>query len=103
MQLTYFYDVCSMWCALGDEVLAKIREQYGPRVPIIPKIALIHQGEPMDAGLEQERWPYDRCGVATGRRFGHPWVERSRPTTSLANRVTPVPRQLGNGAGDPQG
>ena len=56
VQLTYFYDVCSMWCALGDEVLAKIREQYGPRVPITRKIALINEGEPMDAGPEQERW-----------------------------------------------
>ena len=24
MQITYFFDVCSMWCALGDEVIAEL-------------------------------------------------------------------------------
>jgi predicted DsbA family dithiol-disulfide isomerase len=98
MQLTYFYDVCSMWCALGDEVLARIREQYGPRVPIIRKIALINEGEPMNAGLEQERWFYDRCEVATGRRFDHRWIEQSGQTTWLPNRVIQVAEKLGKGA-----
>jgi predicted DsbA family dithiol-disulfide isomerase len=98
MQLAYFYDVCSMWCALGDEVLAKIREQYGPRVPITRKIALINQGEPMDAGLEQELWFYDRCEVATGRRFDHRWIERSGQTTWVPNRVIHVAEKLGKGA-----
>ena len=98
MQLTYFYDVCSMWCALGDEVLARIREQYGPRVPITRKIALINEGEPMDAGLEQERWFYDRCEVATGRRFDHRWIEKSGQTTWLPNRVIHVAEKLGKGA-----
>ncbi len=98
MQLAYFYDVCSMWCALGDEVLAKIREQYGPRVPITRKIALINQGEPMDAGLEQEFWFYDRCEVATGRRFDHRWIERSGQTTWVPNRVIHVAEKLGKGA-----
>src|SRR5258708_18698828 len=98
MQLTYFYDVCSMWCALGDEVLAKIREQYGPRVPITRKIALINEGEPMDAGLEQELWFYDRCEVATGRRFDHRWIERLGQTTWVPNRVIHVAEKLGKGA-----
>src|SRR5260370_29786115 len=99
MQLTYFYDVCSMWCALGDEVLAKIREQYGPRVPIIRKIALINQGEPMDAGLEQELWFYDRCEVATGRRFDHPRIQRAGQTTSFPNRRIHLAEELGKDAG----
>jgi predicted DsbA family dithiol-disulfide isomerase len=98
MQLTYFYDVCSMWCALGDEVLAKIREQYGPRVLITRKIALINEGEPMDAGLEQERWYYDRCEVATGRRFDHRWIEKRGQSTWVPNRVIHVAEKLGRGA-----
>jgi len=97
MQLTYFYDVCSMWCALGDEVLAGIRERYGLRVPIIRKIALINQGEPMNAGPEQERWFYDRCEVATGRRFDHRWIEKSGQTTWLPNRVIHIAEKLGKG------
>jgi predicted DsbA family dithiol-disulfide isomerase len=97
MQLTYFYDVCSMWCALGDEVLARIREQYGPRVPIIRKIALINEGEPMDAGPEQEHWFYDRCEVTTGRRFDHRWIEKPGQTTWLPNRVIHIAEKLGKG------
>jgi predicted DsbA family dithiol-disulfide isomerase len=97
VQLTYFYDVCSMWCALGDEVLAKIREQYGQRVPITRKIALINEGEPMDAGPEQERWFYDRCEVATGRRFDHRWIEKSGQTTWLPNRIIHIAEKLGKG------
>jgi predicted DsbA family dithiol-disulfide isomerase len=98
MHLTYFYDVCSMWCALGDEVLARIREQYGSRVPITRKIALINEGEPMDASLEQERWFYDRCEIATGRRFDHRWIEKSGQTTWLPNRMIHVAEKLGKGA-----
>jgi predicted DsbA family dithiol-disulfide isomerase len=97
MQLTYFYDVCSMWCALGDEVLAKIRGQYGSRVPITRKIALINDGEPMDAGPEQERWFYDRCEVATGRRFDHRWIEKSGQTTWFPNQVIHIAEKLGKG------
>jgi predicted DsbA family dithiol-disulfide isomerase len=98
MELTYFYDVCSMWCALGDEVLAKIREQYGSRVSITRKIALINEGEPMDAGPEQERWFYDRCEVATGRRFDHRWIEKPGQTTWLPNRLIHIAEKLGKGA-----
>jgi predicted DsbA family dithiol-disulfide isomerase len=97
MQLTYFYDVCSMWCALGDEVLARIREQYGARVPITRKIALINEGEPMDAGPEQERWFYDRCEVATGRRFDHRWIEKPGQTTWLPNRLIHIAEKMGKG------
>src|SRR5260221_14738618 len=97
MKLTYFYDVCSMWCALGDEVLAKIREQYGPRVRITRKIALINQGEPMDAGLEQELWFYDRCEAATGRRLEHRWIERRGPTTWVPNRGNHAAEKIGKG------
>jgi predicted DsbA family dithiol-disulfide isomerase len=97
VQLTYFYDVCSMWCALGDEVLARIQEQYGLRVPITRKIALINEGEPMDVGPEQERWFYDRCEVATGRRFDHRWIEKSGQTTWLPNRVIHIAEKLGKG------
>jgi predicted DsbA family dithiol-disulfide isomerase len=97
MQLTYFYDVCSCWCALGDEVLAKIREQYGPRVPITRKIALIDGGKPMDAGLEQERWYYDRCQAATGRRFDHNWIEKPHQTTWLPSKLIHAAEKLGKG------
>jgi predicted DsbA family dithiol-disulfide isomerase len=97
MQLIYFYDVCSMWCALGDEVLAKIREQHGSRVPITRKIALINEGEPMDAGPEQERWFYDRCETATGRRFDHRWIEKRGQTTWLPNRLIHIAEKLGKG------
>jgi predicted DsbA family dithiol-disulfide isomerase len=97
MQLTYFYDVCSMWCALGDEVLARVREQYGARVPITRKIALINEGEPMDAGPEQERWFYDRCEVATGRRFDHRWIEKAGQTTWLPNRLIHIAEKLEKG------
>ncbi|MBV9732593.1 MAG: hypothetical protein JO275_07420, partial [Verrucomicrobia bacterium] len=47
MTLTYYYDVCSMWCAMGDEVLVAINKSYGSRVPIDRKIALINDGKPM--------------------------------------------------------
>jgi predicted DsbA family dithiol-disulfide isomerase len=86
-----------MWCALGDEVLARIQEQYGPRVPITRKIALINEGEPMDAGPEQEHWFYDRCEVATGRRFDHRWIEKSGQTTWLPNRIIHIAKKLGKG------
>ena len=56
MQLTYFFDVCSMWCALGDDTLVSVQERYGERVPITWKVALINDGKPMDAGLDQELW-----------------------------------------------
>jgi predicted DsbA family dithiol-disulfide isomerase len=97
VRLTYFYDVCSMWCALGDEVLARIQEQYGPRVPITRKIALINEGEPMDAGPEQERWFYDRCEVATDLRFDHRWIEKSGQTTWVPNRTIHIAEKLGKG------
>jgi predicted DsbA family dithiol-disulfide isomerase len=97
MQLTYFYDVCSMWCALGDEVLARIREQYGAKVPITRKIALINDGKSMDAGPEQERWFYDRCEVATGRRFDYRWIEKSGQSTWLPNRLIHIADKLGKG------
>ena len=74
MNLIYYYDVCSMWCALGDEVLSAIDKRYGARVPIERKIALINDGNPMAAGLEQEKWYYDRCELVTGRQFDHRWI-----------------------------
>jgi predicted DsbA family dithiol-disulfide isomerase len=90
MQLTYFFDVCSMWCALGDEALVTVQERYGKRVPVTWKVALINDGEPMDAGLEQELWYYDRCEIATGRRFDHRWIEKSGQSTLLPNALIHV-------------
>lgn len=98
MQLTYFFDVCSMWCALGDEALVTVRERYGERVPVIWRVALINDGEPMDAGLEQELWYYDRCEVATGRRFDHRWIERSGQSTLVPNALIHVAQKFGKGA-----
>jgi predicted DsbA family dithiol-disulfide isomerase len=97
MNLTYYYDVCSMWCAMGDEVLAAIDKRYGSRVPIVRKIALINDGKPMDAGLEQEKWYYDRCDLVTGRRFNHHWIEKSGQTTWVPNAVIQAAENLGHG------
>jgi predicted DsbA family dithiol-disulfide isomerase len=98
MQLTYFFDVCSMWCALGDEALVTVQQRYGKRVPVTWKVALINDGEPMDAGLEQELWYYDRCEIATGRRFDHRWIEKSGQSTLLPNALIHVAQKLGKGA-----
>jgi predicted DsbA family dithiol-disulfide isomerase len=97
VNLTYYYDVCSMWCALGDEVLAAITKRYGSRVLIERKIALINDGKPMDAGLEQEKWYYDRCEVATGHRFNHNWIEKPGQTTWTPNAVIQAAENFGHG------
>jgi predicted DsbA family dithiol-disulfide isomerase len=97
MNLTYYYDVCSMWCAMGDAVLVAINKRYGSRVPIVRKIALINDGEPMAAGLEQEKWYYDRCDFVTGRRFNHNWIEKSGQTTWAPNAVIQAAESLGYG------
>ena len=97
MNLTYYYDVCSMWCAMGDEVLVAINTRYGSRVPIVRKIALINDGKPMAAGLEQEKWYYDRCEFVTGRRFNHNWIEKSGQTTWAPNAVIQAAESLGYG------
>jgi predicted DsbA family dithiol-disulfide isomerase len=86
-----------MWCALGDEVLAAISKRYGSRVPIVRKIALINDGKPMAAGLEQEKWYYDRCDLVTGRRFNHNWIEKSGQTTWVPNAVIQAGESLGHG------
>src|SRR5258708_14770502 len=97
MNLIDYSDVCSMWCALGDELLAAIPKRYGSRVPIERKIGLINDGKPMDAGLEQEKWYYDRCEVATGRRFNHNWIEKQGQTTWVPNAVIQAAENLGHG------
>lgn len=97
MTLTYYYDVCSMWCAMGDEILVAINKRYGSRVPIVRKIALINDGKPMAAGLEQEKWYYDRCDLVTGRRFNHNWIEKSGQTTWVPNAVIQAAESLGHG------
>ena len=97
MTLTYYYDVCSMWCAMGDEVLVAINKRYGSRVPIVRKIALINDGKPMAAGLEQEKWYYDRCEFVTGRRFNHNWIEKSGQATWVPNAVIQAAESLGHG------
>ena len=95
MQLTYYYDVCSMWCAIGDEILAAVRQRYGARVPISRKIALINDGKPMSAGLDQEKWYYDRCEAVTGRRFDHRWIEKHGQTTWVPNAVVQAAERFG--------
>ena len=97
MQLTYFFDVCSMWCALGDEVIAEVCQRYDARVHVTWKIALINAGKPMEAGPEQERWYYDRCEVVTGRRFNHRWLERKGQSTSVPNCVIAAAWRFGKG------
>jgi predicted DsbA family dithiol-disulfide isomerase len=97
VNLIYYYDVCSMWCALGDEVLSAIDKRYGARVPIERKIALINDGNPMAAGLEQEKWYYDRCELVTGRRFNHHWIETHGQTTWVPNAVIQAAEFLGLG------
>jgi predicted DsbA family dithiol-disulfide isomerase len=66
-------------------------------VPIVRKIALIIDGKPMDAGLEQEKWYYDRCDSVTGRRFNHQWIEKSGQTTWVPNAVIQAAENLGQG------
>jgi predicted DsbA family dithiol-disulfide isomerase len=97
MHLTYYYDVCSMWCALGDEVLSAVNDRYGSRVPVVRKIALIDDGKPMEAGLEQEKWYYDRCELVTGRRFNHNWIEKPGQSTWVPNAVIQAAERLGHG------
>jgi predicted DsbA family dithiol-disulfide isomerase len=97
MNLTYYYDVCSMWCAMGDEILVTIDKRYGSRVPIVRKIALINDGKPMAAGLEQEKWYYDRCEFVTGRRFNHNWIEKSGQASWVPNAVIQAAESLGQG------
>jgi predicted DsbA family dithiol-disulfide isomerase len=97
VNLLYYYDVCSIWCVLGDEVLTAIQKQCGARVPITRKIALINNGEPMEAGLEQEKWYYDRCEFVTGRRFNHEWIEKSGQSTWVPNALIQIAEDLGRG------
>ena len=82
---------------MGDEVLVAINKRYGSRVPIVRKIALINDGKPMAAGLEQEKWYYDRCDFVTGRRFNHNWIEKPGQTTSVPNAVIQAAERLGHG------
>jgi len=82
---------------MGDEVLAAIDKRYGSRVPIVRKIALINDGKPMDAGLEQEKWYYDRCDFVTGRQFNHHWIEKSGQATWVPNAVIQAAENLGQG------
>ena len=82
---------------MGDEVLVAINKRYGSRVPIVRKIALINGGKPMAAGLEQEKWYYDRCDLVTGRRFNHNWIEKSGQTTWAPNAVIRAAESLGHG------
>ncbi len=97
MEVDYYFDVCSCWCALADEAVLAVRERYGNRVPIVWKIALINNGEPIEAGLAQELWYYDRCEAASGRRFNHRWIEKPGQTTFVPNAVIYAARKLGKG------
>ena len=97
MQITYFFDVCSMWCALGDEVIAEVGRRYGARVQVTWKIALINGGKPMEAGPEQELWYYDRCEIVTGRRFNHRWLERKGLSTWIPNSLIAAAWRFGKG------
>ena len=82
---------------MGDEILVAINQRYGSRVPIVRKIALINDGKPMAAGLEQEKWYYDRCEFVTGRRFNHNWIEKSGQPTWIPNAVIQAAESLGQG------
>src|ERR1700733_3009944 len=97
MELTYFFDVCSMWCALGDEVVAELSQRYGSRVVVRWKIALINDVLPMDSGPEQELWYYDRCEIVTGRRFNHLWLERKKQSTWIPNSLIAAAWRFGRG------
>jgi len=97
MQITYFFDVCSIWCALSDEVIAEVGRRYGADVEITWKIALINGGQPMKAGPDQELWYYDRCEVVTGRRFNHRWLERKGLSTWVPNILIAAAWRFGKG------
>jgi predicted DsbA family dithiol-disulfide isomerase len=98
MEITYFFDVCSCWCALADDTLAIVRGRYGDRISVRWKVALINNGRPMDAGLDQELWYYDRCEAATGHRFNHRWIEGPGQTTYVPNALIRATQKLGKGA-----
>ena len=51
----------------------------------------------MAAGLEQEKWYYDRCEFVTGRRFNHNWIEKSGQTAWVPNAVIQAAESLGHG------
>src|SRR5260370_41685236 len=87
-----------MWCALGDDTLVSVQERYVERVPITWKVALINDGKPMDAGLDQELWYYDRCEAATGRRFDHRWGEKRGQSTWLPKALIHISQKLWKGA-----
>jgi predicted DsbA family dithiol-disulfide isomerase len=97
MQLTYFFDVCSVWCALGDETIAEVGARYGARAHVTWKIALINGGQAMEAGPEQELWYYDRCEIVTGRRFNHRWLERKGQSTWIPNSLIAAAWKFGKG------
>jgi len=97
MQLTYFFDVCSMWCALGDEIVAELGHRYAERLRVTWKIALINGGQPLEADPEQELWYYDRCEFVTGRRFNHRWLEKKSQSTWLPNSLIAAAWRFGQG------
>lgn len=97
MQLTYYFDVCSMWCALADEALDQVAAEFGSRVPLEWKVALINGGAPIEAGPEQEAWYYDRCEAVTGRRFNHRWLEAKGLSTLWPGRAIVAAWQIGKG------
>ncbi len=97
MHLTYFFDVCSMWCALGDEIVAGLCHQYGSRLQVTWKIALINGGQPLEADPEQELWYYDRCEFVTGRRFNHRWLEKKTQSTWVPNSLIAAAWRFGQG------
>jgi predicted DsbA family dithiol-disulfide isomerase len=98
MEITYFFDVCSCWCALADDAQAIARGRYGDRISIRWKVALINNGRPMDAGLDRELWYYSRCEAATGHRFNHRWIEGPGQTTYVPNALIRAAQKLGKGA-----
>ncbi len=95
MRLTYFSDVCSMWCVLGDEALARLAEEYGDRVEIVWRLPPIGRGEPLGMSVAAETWYYERCFAATGRRFNPHWLQGPQTSTWIPNAAVEAARLLG--------
>jgi predicted DsbA family dithiol-disulfide isomerase len=95
MRVTFYADVLSMWCSLGDEVLERLQREYAGRVEFVWKVALIEDGRPIGNTPAMEQWYYDRCEFVTGRRFDPRWLDDATQNSRAANAAVEAARLLG--------
>ena len=95
MRVTFYADVLSMWCSLGEDVLERLQRAYAGRVEFVWKLALIEHGRPIGNTPAMEQWYYDRCEFVTGRRFDPRWLDDATQTSRAANAAVEAARLLG--------